>query len=147
MCACAYVCWYACEIADTHVWGHMCMCVHLCVGACICGSIYVQESVCAGTCVCGCICMQIHVCVGVHECAGTCVCRSMCIHRGQSLILVAFLNLSPLYFPLTQSLAVPEAHTVTRLANKFNRRPLSTSLPVTSRYHHAQPFLVLIYLH
>jgi hypothetical protein len=55
----------------------------VCVGVCMCGSVYVWECVCVGVCVCGSVYVWECVCVGVcmwgsvyvWECVGVGVCR------------------------------------------------------------------------
>lgn len=65
----------------------MCVCLHVCVPACLCACISVCLHVCIPACVCSCMCVCLHVCVPA--CVYVCMC--VCLHgagmevRGQLL--------------------------------------------------------------
>ena len=53
----------------------VCMCMHVCVHACVCVCAYV--CMCVHACVYVCMCVCMHVCVCVHMCV--CVCMHVCM--------------------------------------------------------------------
>ena len=91
VCACVYVCEHACS--DTWVCAHVymcvsmhavipeCVCMCICVWACmqwylsVCACVYVCEHACSDTSVC----VHVYMCVSMHAVIPECVCLCICV--------------------------------------------------------------------